>query len=107
MKLLIRGILFDMDGVVVSSLGSVERSSTRWAEKNGVDPVAAIRTAHGRRAIESVRLLRPDLEDEEELRYIEDLEVEDKEGLEMLKGVKPILEALPEGYWTVVTSATE
>jgi len=107
MKLLIRGILFDMDGVLVSSLGSVERSWTRWAEKNGVDPVAAIRTAHGRRAIESVRLLRPDLDDEEELRYIEDLEVEDKEGLEMLKGVKPILEALPEGYWTVVTSATE
>jgi mannitol-1-/sugar-/sorbitol-6-phosphatase len=107
MILHIRGILFDMDGVLVSSLGSVERSWTKWAEKNGVDPAAAIRTAHGRRAIESVRLLRPDLNDEEELRYIENLEVEDNEGLEILKGVKPILEALPEKYWTVVTSATE
>src|SRR5271154_2577205 len=107
MKIQVRGVLFDMDGVLVSSLGSVERSWTRWAERHGVDPAVAIRTAHGRRAIESVRLLRPDLNDEQELRYIEDLEVEDKEGLEMLTGVKPILEALPEKYWTVVTSATE
>ncbi len=96
-----------MDGVLVSSLGSVERSWTTWAEARGIDPALAIKTAHGRRAIESVRFLRPDLDDEEELNWIEDLEVEDKDGLEILKGVKPILETLPEKYWTVVTSATE
>jgi sugar-phosphatase len=107
MILRVRGILFDMDGVLVSSLGSVERSWTTWAEARGIDPALAIKTAHGRRAIESVRFLRPDLDDEEELNWIEDLEVEDKEGLEILKGVKPILETLPEKYWTVVTSATE
>ncbi|MFY9939243.1 MAG: HAD-IA family hydrolase [Silvibacterium sp.] len=107
MKIHVRGILFDMDGVLVSSLGSVERSWTKWARRHGVDPAAAIRTAHGRRAIESVRLLRPDLNDEQELKWLEDMEVEDNEGLEILKGVKPILEALPEKYWTVVTSATE
>jgi sugar-phosphatase len=107
MILRVRGILFDMDGVLVSSLGSVERSWTTWAEARGIDPALAIKTAHGRRAIESVRFLRPDLDDEEELNWIEDLEVEDKDGLEILKGVKPILETLPEKYWTVVTSATE
>jgi sugar-phosphatase len=107
MKIYVRGILFDMDGILVSSLGSVERSWTKWARRHGVDPAAAIRTAHGRRAIESVRLLRPDLNDEQELKWLEDMEVEDNEGLEILKGVKPILEALPEKYWTVVTSATE
>jgi len=107
MKIFIRGILFDMDGVLVSSLGSVERSWTTWAEARGIDPALAIKTAHGRRAIESVRFLRPDLNDEEELKWIEEMEIEDKEGLEILKGVKPILEALPEKYWTVVTSATE
>ena len=107
MILRVRGILFDMDGVLVSSLGSVERSWTIWAEARGIDPALAIKTAHGRRAIESVRFLRPDLDDEEELNWIEDLEVEDKDGLEILKGVKPILETLPQKYWTVVTSATE
>jgi sugar-phosphatase len=107
MILHVRGILFDMDGVLVSSLGSVERSWKRWAESREIDPVVAIKTAHGRRAIETVRFLRPDLNDEEELKWLENMEVEDNEGLEILDGVKPILEALPEKYWTVVTSATE
>ncbi|HZD50484.1 MAG TPA: HAD-IA family hydrolase [Silvibacterium sp.] len=103
----VRGILFDMDGVLVSSLGSVERSWKTWAEARAIDPAIAIRTAHGRRAIETVRILRPDLNDQEELRWIEDLEVEDRDGLEILPGVRPILAALPEKYWTVVTSATD
>jgi sugar-phosphatase len=107
MKIRVRGILFDMDGVLVSSLGSVERSWTNWAEARGIDPALAIRTAHGRRAIETVRMLRPDLNDEQELKWLEDMEVEDNEGLEILTGVKNILEALPEKYWTIVTSATD
>jgi len=107
MILRVRGILFDMDGVLVSSLGSVERSWTTWAEARGIDPEFAIKTCHGRRAIETVRLLRPDLNAAEELKWLEDLEVEDNDGLEILHGVKPILESLPEKYWTVVTSATD
>ena len=35
------------------------------------------------------------------------MEVADNDGLEILHGVRPILEALPEKYWTVVTSATD
>jgi sugar-phosphatase len=107
MKILVRGILFDMDGVLVSSLGSVERSWTRWAERHGIDPALAIRIAHGRRAIETIRFLRPDLNDVEELRQIENLEVIDNEGLEILEGVQQMLQALPAKRWAVVTSATE
>lgn len=102
-----RGILFDMDGVLVSSIGSVERSWEKWATARGIDPELAIRTAHGRRAIEIVRLLRPDLNDREELQWLEDMELSDKGGLSMLDGVRTILDSLPERYWTVVTSATE
>ena len=107
MRVIVRGLLFDMDGVLVSSLGSVERSWTKWAQKHGMNIGEAIHAAHGRRAIETVRLLRPDLDALQEQKYIEDLEVEDNEGLEILGGVKPILETLPEQYWTVVTSATD
>lgn len=102
-----RGILFDMDGVLVSSIGSVERTWAKWARARGIDPAHAIRTAHGRRAIETVRQLRPDLNDVEELQWLEEMEVADKVGVSMLDGVRPILEALPEKYWTVVTSATD
>ncbi len=107
-----KGILFDMDGILISSIGSVERSWTRWARLRGVDPAVARRTAHGRRAIETVAALRPDLDSAAELKVIEDIEAEDieiaeSEGLEVLPGVLELLAALPAGSWTVVTSATE
>ena len=102
-----KGVLFDMDGILISSIGSVERSWTKWAEMRGVDPEYACKTAHGRRAIETAALLRPDLDSEEELRVIEDIELSDGEGLAVLPGVLQLLEALPPERWTVVTSATE
>jgi sugar-phosphatase len=102
-----RGILFDMDGILISSIGSVERSWTKWAELRGVDPALARETAHGRRAIETVAKLRPDLDPEAELKAIEEIEVSDNEGLTVLPGVPELLAALPPDRWTVVTSATE
>lgn len=96
-----------MDGVLVSSLGSVERSWTKWAKANGIDPALAIQTAHGRRAIETVQFLRPDLNAREEMLRVEEMEVEDNEGLEVLPGVQRILHVLPSSSWAVVTSATK
>jgi mannitol-1-/sugar-/sorbitol-6-phosphatase len=102
-----QGVLFDMDGILISSLGSVERSWTKWAQMRGVDPAYAIRIAHGCRAIETLAKLRPDLDSEAELKIIEDIEIEDNEGLSVLPGVLQLLRALPRDRWTVVTSATE
>ncbi len=102
-----KGILFDMDGVLISSIGSVERSWTKWALLRGVDPVLARKMAHGRRAIETIAKLRPELDSDAELRVIEDLEVADNEGLTVLPGVLDLIAALPADRWTVVTSATE
>jgi sugar-phosphatase len=107
MKISVRGILFDMDGVLVSSIGSVERSWTKWAEMRGIDPALAIHSAHGRRAIETIRVLRPDLNDVAELKIIEDLEVDDAADVKILEGVQEIISTLPQKYWTVVTSATD
>jgi sugar-phosphatase len=102
-----QGILFDMDGILISSIGSVERSWTRWAGMRGVDPALALQTAHGRRAIEAVALLRPDLDSEAELKIVEEFEIADNEGLRALPGVCDLLRSLPVDRWTVVTSATE
>jgi len=102
-----QGILFDMDGILISSLGSVVRSWTRWGEMRGIDVEQALKTAHGRRAIETVALLRPDLNAEAELKILEDFEIADNEGLRALPGVNELLRSLPADRWTVVTSATE
>lgn len=96
-----------MDGILVSSLGSVERSWSKWAGLRGVDPELTCKTAHGRRAIETIAIMRPDLDSEQELKVIEDIEIEDNDGLTVLPGVLGLLGALPEHRWTVVTSATE
>lgn len=102
-----RGVLFDMDGILISSIESVERSWTKWAELRGVDPEFALKVAHGRRAIETAAMLRPDLDSEAELRLIEDIELADGGGLSVLPGVLQLLLCLPADRWTVVTSATE
>ena len=63
-----------MDGILISSIGSVERSWTRWCHMRGVDPEYAISVIHGRRAIDSLRTIRPDLDAEKELEILEDFE---------------------------------
>ena len=106
-KVLVRGLLFDMDGVLVSSLGSVERSWQTWALKHGLDATETIKTAHGHRAIDTLRKLWPSGDHAAELKTIEDLEVADTSGLRILDGVSRILQAVPQKYWTIVTSATD
>jgi len=95
-----------MDGILISSLGSVERSWTKWAVMRGIDPAYACGIAHGCRSIETVAFLRPDLDAEAENKIVEDLEIEDREGVQVLPGVLELLSALPRASWTVVTSAT-
>jgi sugar-phosphatase len=102
-----QGILFDMDGILVSSLGSVVRGWSQWARLRGVDPEHTVSVAHGRRAVETIAIMRPDLDPRAELTVIEDIEIVDNEGLIALPGVAALLAALPAGRWTVVTSATE
>ena len=95
-----------MDGVLVSSIGSAERSWRKWAALYGVPNAETLEVPHGRRAIDIVRLLRPDIDANEGLRVIEDMEVEDVADLRVLPGVRRLLESLPLDRWAIVTSAT-
>lgn len=102
-----KGILFDMDGILISSIEAVERSWKKWAELRGIDPAIALRISHGRRAVDTLATLCPECDCEVELKLIEEIEIEDNEGLMVLPGVCDLLAALPLDRWTVVTSATE
>jgi sugar-phosphatase len=102
----VKGILFDMDGVLVSSIGSVIRCWRQWAEHYEIPNAEIYEVPHGMRAIEIVQALRPDIDPKEGLRYIEDLEMDDVADLVVLPGVKTLLESLPADRWAIVTSAT-
>jgi sugar-phosphatase len=102
-----KGILFDMDGVLISSIGAVVRCWREWAEHYEIPNAEVYEVPHGVRAIEVVKALRPDIDPEEGLRYIEDLEMNDMADLVVLPGAKALLESLPVERWAIVTSATK
>ena len=100
------GILFDMDGVLISSIGSVNRSWRKWAEHYGLPNPETFQIEHGTRAVDTIAKLRPDLDLTEGLQLIEDLEMEDVADLRVLPGARALLESLPPERWAIVTSAT-
>lgn len=109
MKVETKGLLFDMDGVLISSIGSVVRCWRVWAEMYGIPGWENYEIPHGTRAIDIIRQLRPDLDEagvQEGLRVIEDLEIEDTFDLKVLPGVRDLLASLPPERWSIVTSAT-
>jgi mannitol-1-/sugar-/sorbitol-6-phosphatase len=101
-----QGILFDMDGVLLSSIGSVRRCWRRWAKMYGVPNAEEYEVPHGVRAIDIVKALRPDIDPQEGLRAIEEMEVQDVADLQVLPGVKTLLAGLPLERWAIVTSST-
>jgi sugar-phosphatase len=100
------GILFDMDGVLVSSIGSVNRCWKKWAQHYGLPNADKVQIEHGTRAVDMIKKLKPDLDVAEGLRLIEDLEIDDVSDLKVLPGARALLESLPPERWAIVTSAT-
>jgi sugar-phosphatase len=100
------GMLFDMDGVLVSSIGSVERCWRAWAAHYGVPDADKIKLEHGTRAFEMMDKIKPGVDKVEGLRLIEDMELADLADLQVLPGAKALLESLPVERWAIVTSAT-
>lgn len=105
-SLQVQGILFDLDGVLIDSTAGVTRVWRDWAVRQGKDPDITEHTAHGRRAIETVRLLAPELDAEAELLDLERREIEQSYDVTAFAGAAELLRSLPAGQWAIVTSGT-
>ena len=99
-------ILFDLDGVLVDSTLSVERQWRIWAREQGIDGDKVMAVGHGVRAVEVIRAVAPHLDAEEEVRKLEDREVDDHEGVAIMPGAVELIHTIPADRWGVVTSGT-
>jgi len=100
-----KGMLFDMDGVLISSIASAERCWKLWAKHFGLPNWETFTIPHGVRALDIVKQSAPWLDPLEGLKWIEDMEIEDVHDIEVFPGSGALLNALPTGRWTIVTSA--
>ncbi len=99
-------ILFDLDGVLVDSTGSVDRQWRAWAREQGIDEQKVIDVAHGVRTIEVIRRVAPHMDAETEVLRLEQREADDHDGVSLMPGAIELVGSIPEGQWGVVTSGT-
>jgi len=97
-------LLFDLDGVLVDSTACVEESWRAWATRHGLDADTVMGVAHGRRAVDTLRDVAPELDPAAELTALTAHEAHATEGLCAMPGARELLGSLPRGRWAVVTS---
>jgi sugar-phosphatase len=107
-RIVCRGLLIDMDGVLVDSTPAVARVWARWAARHNMDPVYVTAFAHGRTSRASIQELLPAATPEvhlEEDRWMLEDELDDIADVVALPGARELLAAVPSAQRVVVTSA--
>src|SRR5258708_40138432 len=99
-----KAILFDPDGVLVNAADLVERTWRVWAARHQLDAEKVIAVAHGRRTVETVRILAPHLTVDAEVAALESGEAVTSHGLYEIPGSREVLEKLPPDRWALGTS---
>ncbi len=101
-----KGLLFDLDGTLVNSLAAVDRAWRTWATEFGLDPDYVAPRIHGRRAVDSILLLGPHLDQQAAFLRLEHLEATDTEGVVSMPGAIEFLRSLQGIPWGIVTSGS-
>jgi HAD superfamily hydrolase (TIGR01509 family) len=101
-----RAVLSDLDGVLVDSGATIERTWRRFAAVHGLDAEYVLAESHGRRTIDLIRLVAPHLDAEAESRRIEQEEIESASGLQLLPGARELVRSVPADRFAIVTSGS-
>jgi sugar-phosphatase len=103
----VEAVLFDMDGTIVDSSIPVQKAWRAWSDPLGIDFTRVLEVMHGRRAIETMRILAPQLPQPETADRFLIQEALEVEGIVEIPGAGAFIASLPVDRWGVVTSAIE
>jgi sugar-phosphatase len=107
-ELRVDAMIFDMDGVVIDSGDVYDKHWRSWGEQHGIDFDTQIAHIHpGRPPMDTVRVVAPHLDAEAESRAFNDaLEADNgDDSISAMPGAVALLTSLPDGRWTIATSA--
>ena len=104
LSLACEALLFDLDGVLVDSGASVERHWAAWGARRGIALETIRPVMHGRRTVDTLALVAPELDAAAEALEIDGGQARDGEGVRAIDGAPELLAALPPERWGVVTS---
>lgn len=105
-KVDVRGLLFDMDGVLVDSTRCIWRAWSEWASGHGLDAHATFSIGHGLTTVDHVRRVAPHVDVEQAADRIEALEAHYADHVMAINGAARLTSSLPSHRWAVVTSCT-
>ncbi len=97
-------VLFDLDGVIVDSTGTVADIWREWALQREIDPERLIAYSHGRPTRATLQRFAPELDPRQEGLELEREAV--RRGAETIEGVAALYRALPDAARAVATSAS-
>ncbi|GAB7128354.1 HAD family hydrolase [Silvimonas sp. JCM 19000] len=100
-----RGLLFDMDGTLVDSTPLIERIWRGWAARHGIDAEYLLQFVHGRRGVETIQIVAPEMDAAAEVKILLAEEMADMSGITQIPGAADFVGQLQPQEWAVVTSA--
>lgn len=99
-------ILFDLDGTLVDSTSCVEAVWSAWAMEHSIDREALLSEVHGCRGLEIIPRFKPELDVLAENEKLLRLELEHASDVCVIPGAIPLLQALGNLPWGIVTMST-
>ena len=106
MRIFAKACLFDLDGTLADSIASVDVAWTKFCQLRGLNPKEVLKIIHGRRAVESLKLILPESDPEAENAILRSIEVEESQNVKAFPGAIEFLESLDGIPWLIVTSGT-
>lgn len=104
MSLSCHAVIFDLDGVLIDSQAAIRQRWKRWAAHHDIPFEEVEAVYHGRPMAEVIDAVAPDLDLQEEMDRMDQLAAPEDGALQAFPGAAALLEALPDGRWTIATS---